>query len=419
MKAILLIGIFLCVSEFGFALLPVIGTNESPYGDQPTVLLISMDGFRADYFEKTETPRFHELMRQGVTASNLKPVFPSVTFVNHYTIVTGLYSENHGIVNNSMWEPKTQRTFEISNLKEVNQSDWWEGEPIWVTAEKQGLKTASMFWVGSSTEINGYRPTYWFPYDESLPRSKRIQQVLDWLDLPKEKRPAFVTLYFEDADSAGHAHGPESKEVREAIKNLDSSIGELVDGLKARGIDKKIHLVLVSDHGMVQVQRNHRIRIRDYVKGDEAKIVGKGALALVWPKGDLQTKAILERTQKNPGSFRVFSKENMPIPYHYSKHPRISPLVFVANSGWYLDTGILPSFKPGVFGLHGYDNSLPEMQAIFLASGPRFPKNNKVGEILNVDIYSLIADLLGIKPALTDGRLDRISKTLGVVPNNQ
>lgn len=398
-----------------FALLPIIGPAEITNREISTVILVSMDGFRADYWEKVETPRFHELMKYGVLASNLKPVFPSVTFVNHYSIVTGLYAEHHGIVNNTMWDPNTGRKFEISDTKEVNRSEWWQGEPIWVTAEKQGVKTASMFWVGSSAEIGGYRPTYWFNYDASFARSKRVQQVLEWLDYPKDKKPNFITLYFEDVDEAGHAYGPDSDQVKRTIKDLDSSLGELWDGIKARGLQDKVAMILVSDHGMAKVEKKNRIRINDYVKKSEAKVVGKGALSLVWPNSVVDSDLILERVKKAPGKFTVLRKEKMPEEFHYANHPRISPLVFSAHLGWYIDTGVFPSIKPKVFGLHGYDNSLPEMQAVFLAIGPRFPKNRKVGPVLNVDIYSLIAELIKVLPAKTDGKLSRIADTVGLL----
>lgn len=415
MRTLLLLWGLVFLAGEASALLPVLDANKNKSSVSGPVILVSMDGFRADYWDKTETPRFHELMRQGVRASNLKPIFPSVTFVNHYSIVTGLFSENHGIVNNSMWDPETQRKFEISDSKEINRSEWWEGEPIWVTAEKQGLKTGSMFWVGSSAEIKGTRPTYWFPYDRSMSRSKRVRQVLDWIDLPVDKRPRFITLYFEDADEAGHAYGPDSDQVKQAIKDLDKSIGELWDGLKARGIQNEVTLILLSDHGMARVERKNRIRLVNYVKSHEARVVGKGALSLVWPKSKKESELVLERVKKNPGPFIVYEKEKMPQQLHYSRHRRIAPLVFLANLGWYLDTSFLPSIRPKVFGLHGYDNSFPEMQAAFLAVGPAFPKNRSVGEVINVDVYALLANLLKIEPAATDGKLERISDTLSLI----
>lgn len=403
--------IFFLASHLSYALLPLIEGNEP---NLSSVILVSMDGFRSDYWDKCETPHFHELMKRGVLASHLKPVFPSVTFVNHFTLVTGLFAENHGIVNNSMWDPLSDKTFEINDSKAVNQSEWWEGEPIWVTAEKQGVITASMFWVGSSAEIQGKRPTYWNTYDSSLSKKQRVETVLSWLDLPREKKPQFITLYFEDTDEAGHRYGPDSQEVIQAIKNLDEAIGLLTDGIKKRGIEKETTVILVSDHGMSSVERGHRVNLKNYILPNEARIVGKGAIAFVWPKGKVEEKNILERIRKNPGAFAVYSKQNIPARFHFSKHRRIAPLIFSANEGWYLEANLLPSVKPAVFGLHGYDNILPHMQAVFLAVGPEFPKGKKVGEVQNVDIYPLLAHLLKIKPAPTDGDFGRVSNVLGL-----
>lgn len=410
MKKVFLFFVFLVYITGSFALLPIL---SPPEGAPPTVILISMDGFRSDYWNRGKTPHFHELIKRGTLADHLKPVFPSVTFTNHYSLVTGLFAENHGIVNNSMWDPVIRKSFEIHNADAaVDQSVWWEGEPVWVTAERQGKRTASMFWVGSSAEINGTRPTYWMPYDQAFPKQKRIEKVLEWLDLPLEKRPQFITLYFEDTDLAGHRYGPDSEEVTQAIKELDDSLGLLVAGLKIRGLQKSTTLILVSDHGMASVKRSDRLLLNDYVKPNEAKVVGNGALVFVWPASKQAELAILKKVDKKPGPFQLLLKEKMPERFHFSKHRRISPLVFLANEGWYWETGLLPSIKPAVFGMHGYDNISPRMQAIFLAVGPNFNENKKVGEVENIDIYSLLAHLLKLRPANTDGSYQRIERVL-------
>ena len=389
-------------------------SKSSKNFDKPTVILVSMDGFRADYFARTETPNFSSFIKNGVKASNLEPVFPSVTFVNHYTIVTGLLPAHHGIVNNSMWDPKTQRGFEVGDPNEVDQPEWWEGEPIWVTAEKQDVRSATMFWVGSSAEIAGKRPSYWMPYDKNLSKQKRVEKVLEWLDLPKEKRPRLITLYFEDADEAGHQYGPDSLKVIEAIRELDRAFGLLMQGIQSRGLEKSIYILLVSDHGMAKVDRSHRIMTRDYVKSDEAKIVGKGALSMVWPRGSVQQSTILSRVEKSSKHFRVLNSEAMEKNYQYFGHRRIAPFIFLAEPGWYFDTSLVPSIKPSEFGLHGYDNQIQDMQAVFVANGPGFLPGTQVGEVKNIDLYELIAYLLKIRPAKNDGNLNRISSTLNL-----
>jgi predicted AlkP superfamily pyrophosphatase or phosphodiesterase len=237
---------------------------------------------------------------------------------------------------------------------------------------------------------------------------------LSWLDLPQEKRPRFITLYFEDTDEAGHRYGPDSKNVIQAIKNLDDALGLLTAGIKKRGIENETTVILVSDHGMSSVERSHRVNLKNYILSSEARVVGKGAIAFVWPKGKAEEKNILERIRKKPGAFSIYTKENIPARYHFSRHRRIPPLIFLAKEGWYLEDSLVPPLKPSVFGLHGYDNSLSNMQAVFLAVGPEFPKGKKVGEVQNIDIYPLLAHLLKIKAETTDGDFGRVSNVLGL-----
>lgn len=271
-----IVFLLVCLSSsVALALLPLLTAETSK---RPTVIVVSMDGFRADYFNKVKTPEFEKFISSSTQASHLKPVFPSVTFVNHYSIVTGLLPEHHGIVNNSMWDPVTKREFEIGNTQEVDRSEWWEGEPIWVTAEKQKVKTATMFWVGSSAEIAGYRPTYWLPYNQSLTKEKRVEQVLKWLDLPQDQRPQLITLYFEDADSAGHQYGPDSPKINEAIRRLDKAIGQLMEGLKARDLEKDTYVILLSDHGMARVERGHRLILKTMSSPTRQELSEKGLL---------------------------------------------------------------------------------------------------------------------------------------------
>jgi predicted AlkP superfamily pyrophosphatase or phosphodiesterase len=227
---LLVISLFVC----GF-----LNTKQAPQvidNLKPTVILISFDGFRWNYFDKVSTPNLNRLSETGVKAKRLIPSFPTKTFPNHYTIVTGLFPENHGIIANKMYDPKLNATFSLGDRKSVEDSRWWGGEPIWVTAEKQGQTSAILFWPGSETEIKGIRPTYWQKYDQSLAYDKRVQQALDWLDLPVAQRPTLIALYFDAPDTQGHSYGPDSPEVKNAIRKVDTTIGILLQGLKQRGI---------------------------------------------------------------------------------------------------------------------------------------------------------------------------------------
>jgi len=211
-----------------FPAILLVAQSNSPANLKPTVILISIDGFRFDYPEKAETPNLHSVIASGVRADGLIPQFPTLTFPNHYAIVTGLLPAHNGIVANTMYDPALHALFKMTDHAQVTDSRWWGGEPIWVTAEKQGQKAATMFWPGSEAEIEGIHPTYWLPYDKEKSNAERVKQVLDWLDLPASQRPTLLTLYFDEVDHAGHDHGPNSTEVNNAIRDVDTAIGLLM-----------------------------------------------------------------------------------------------------------------------------------------------------------------------------------------------
>ncbi|MGH2568346.1 MAG: ectonucleotide pyrophosphatase/phosphodiesterase, partial [Bacteroidota bacterium] len=250
---------------------------------QPTVLLISYDGFRYDYFEKAQTPNFDRIIREGVKAQWLIPQFPTKTFPNHYTIVTGLRPENHGLVANTMYDPLFDASFGLSNAEAVRDGRWYGGEPLWVTAEQQGQTAATYFWPGSEAEIKGTLPTYRKQYRHETPDSQRVAEVLGWLDRPREQRPTFITLYFSTTDDVGHRVGPDSSAIADAIRRVDAVTGYLLEGLQERGILDRVDIILVSDHGMSQLSGDRLIFIDDYTDSSEVKIVDRSPIAQLWP----------------------------------------------------------------------------------------------------------------------------------------
>ena len=221
----------------------IIVFSHCSYQKESPLILISLDGFRYDYLEKANTPNLDYLVNNGVKAKGLIPVFPSKTFPNHFTTVTGLYTENHGIIANNMYDPEFDASFSMGNQEAVQDGRWWGGEPIWITAEKQGKTSATYFWPGSEAEYEGMRATYWKKYDDRVSNTDRVQQILSWLDLPENERPAFFTLYFSDTDYFGHRYGPDSPEVVKAITHLDSTMGLLLDGLETRNIKDKVNII--------------------------------------------------------------------------------------------------------------------------------------------------------------------------------
>ncbi len=387
-------------------------------GLRPTVILISLDGFRSDYLEKYEPPNLRALARDGVQAKWMIPAFPTKTFPNHYTIATGLYPQNHGIVENSVFDKGFNATFTMGNRVEVQNGRWWLGEPIWVTAEKQGQRAAPYFLPGSEAEIAGTRPTYWKAYDEKASNEARVDQILSWLDLPPGERPTFLSLYFSDVDSAGHDFSPDSIETRDAVLKVDSDLGRLIAGLKARGILALINLIIVSDHGMATQDPTNAIILDELFDTHLAeKVLWTGELVSIFPK-DGRERAVYETLKARlPQQAKVYRKTEMPARFHYSNSPRIAPLLVLPDEGWVLTTRKRFEEKTedrmnGLRGGHGYDNELDSMRAIFIAHGSAFKKGAVIEPFENVHVYNVMTRILGLTPALNDGNDTAVTAAL-------
>ncbi len=391
------------VSSCSFFLQP---TKES---ERHPLIVISFDGFRWDYLDKAPTPNMDALVKTGVKTTGLKPIFPSKTFPNHYTIVTGLYAEHHGLVSNTMYDPVFNAYYRIRDRKAVSDARWYDGEPIWVTAQKQGLVTASYFWVGTEAPIQGMHPTYWFPYDGSVPNRKRIQQAVAWLKLPPDKRPALILLYFSDTDTWGHRKGPDSPEVRQAIMQMDSLVGMLVDSLKAMNIFEKTNLMIVSDHGMTQLSPDRVILLDDYISLDSIEVVDWSPVLAIRPTL-MDTETIYRRLKNAHPHLHIYKKAEIPERFHYRNNRRIMPIIGIADEGWSITSRAYFERNRERYtgGNHGYDNDLPNMRAIFIAHGPDFKNGFRYKTIGNIHLYPLMAHLLGIQPAPSDGTLDSV-----------
>ncbi len=346
-------------------------------------------------------------MRRGVRAENLIPSFPTKTFPNHYTIVTGLYPGHHGMVANTVRDPATGRTFVRTNVAEVRDPMWWGGEPIWVTAQRNGRTAAAMFWPGSEAPIGGILPRYWKPYDAGFPPEQRVDQVLQWLDLPPGDRPALINLYFSDVDSAGHDYGPDSREVQDAIERVDGYLGRLFRGLEQRGIATDVNVIVLSDHGMAAVDRTRVVVLDDYVAAGDVDVVDiNPTLGIVAAAG--KDEAVYASLVRAHPRLRVFRPKTTPEEWHFRDHPRIPPIVGVADEGWQVlrratMNQILSGTIPGERGNHGYDPALMSMRGLFVAAGPAFKSAATVPAFQNIHIYNLLADVLGVPPALNDG----------------
>lgn len=365
----------------------------------PNVILISIDGFRADYLQRGATPVLAQLAAEGASGP-MKPSFPSVTFPNHYTLVTGLHPDHHGIVGNNMVDAELGR-FSLGNKQAVTDRRWWDqGEPIWVSAERQGVKTATMFWPGSEADIRGVRPSYWTPFDQSMPGDARVDQVLTWLDLPAAQRPALTTLYFDIVDTMGHHHGPDAPQTLEATRSVDASIGRLVEGLKARGLYENTILVVVSDHGMAATSPDRVTVLDDIVDPEAVQIVYGGAVTFLNPVAGHEAEVEQALLGSRP-HLDCWRKSEIPARFILGSNPRVPAIVCASEPGWLLATRARPVTKPG--GAHGYDNAAPEMQAIFIAHGLGVIAGRRLENLDSVDVQPFLARLLGVSAPHGDG----------------
>jgi len=371
-----------------------------------SILLISLDGVRPDYLGRGDTPNLDRLADAGVRAEWMQSVYPSLTFPNHYSMVTGLYPDRHGIVHNSMRDATLGR-FTLSNREAVSDGRWWGGEPIWVTAERAGLPTATLSWPGSEAEILGVRPSRWSVFDGARPMLERVQTVLGWLSEPDATRPRLATLYFEHPDSAGHHYGPHSPEVRAAMREVDAAIGTLIDGLETRNVLDQVNIIIVSDHGMAEVPVSQIIATEDMVPTGKAEIVSAGQVVGVRPHPG-QEEVVAELMVGTHAQYACWRKGELPARWHYGQHSRIPAIVCQMHEGW----DALPrrfveerQASGQVRGSHGFDPALESMRAIFIAHGPAFRQRVRVPAFENVNIQPLLLHLLELPPMPTDGAL--------------
>jgi predicted AlkP superfamily pyrophosphatase or phosphodiesterase len=385
------------------ALAVALGAAQAP---QAVLVLVSLDGWRWDYHTRAPVPNLRALMARGVRAEGLIPSFPTKTFPNHYTLVTGLYPGHHGVVGNSMRDPRTGRAFAMQDRSEVGSGMWWGGEPIWNTIQRAGGRTAPMFWPGSEAPIGGLRPTHWTPYDHRRPNDDRVDQVLEWLGDPQD-RPTFLTLYFSDVDSVGHSYGPESLELTRALERLDAVLGRLVRGIDRLGLTGTVNLVVTADHGMVETSRQRVVIVDELVTGADGEIADLNPTLGVWPHAGRED-ALYRRLAGAHPRLTVYRRSDTPAHWHFRDHERVPPIVGVMDEGWSImrRAAVADAFGRSprrVGGNHGYDPRARSMQALFVAAGPAFRAGAVVPPFENVHVYTAMCLALGITPARHDG----------------
>ncbi|XP_019615525.1 PREDICTED: venom phosphodiesterase 2-like [Branchiostoma belcheri] len=388
---------------------------------KPPVLLISLDGFKAEYLLRDITPTIGRMARCGVHAPYMYAQFPTVTFPNHYTIVTGLYGESNGIAENNMYDPVFNTSFCLG-CNESFVPAWWGGEPLWNTVQKQGKRSGTFFWPGSDVSVDGMYPDYYRRYDGSVPYEDRVNQVLEWLDLPENTRPSFMTLYFSAVDTTGHIYGPDSKEIREALKEIDCTMAQLMDGLAERDLLGCINIITVADHGMADTSCDRVVRLDKLTDTNEMHIYS-GSVGRIRPlRPDIDNTfdpiAVADSLTCSSPHMTVYNKRDLPKRFHFANNRRIEDVIISVEDKWLVARGAEDHYATErcAGGTHGYDNEYRSMHALFVAHGPAFKQNTESPPFQNIELYDLMADLVGVTPAPNNGTRGSLNHILRQPP---
>lgn len=377
-----------------FCCLLTVGCRPSDTASERYVVVLSMDGFRSDYPERAHTPTLDSLGQAGVKAA-FRPSYPSVTFPNHYSMATGLHPDHHGIISNSFYDAALDSVYTMR----CDDPRFFGGEPIWNTAERQGVRTAAFYWVGSEIALPSGQPSTWKKFDSSVPFPARADSVIAWLQRPEAERPHLIMWYFEEPDHTGHLCTPDSSATLRMVEHVDSVLGYFFDRARTLDIFDKIDFLVVSDHGMATYTPEESVNLIDYLPRDSFRYVFEGVPTLLYPKAGYADKAY--EILKTVPNVTVWRKDEIPEKFVYGKNPRVPELVVAPNIGTYVVFRENPRAYSG--GAHGYDNFTPEMEAIFYAAGPSFKQGVELPAMANVNLYLIIARLLGIEPAPNDG----------------
>lgn len=389
--------------------------NSVEAQSKPYVIMISTDGFRYDYAKKYNAENLLKLSGNGVKAEAMIPSYPSITFPNHWSLITGMYPAHHGLIDNFFYDYKRKETYAMSNKKNAEDGSWYGGIPLWGLAEKQGLVSASLMWVGSASDAGGMRPTYYYPYHEKFTPSEKVKKVVNWLKLPEDKRPHFISLYFPEVDGSGHHYGPDTKETETAVHLIDQAIGELVQKVNDLGL-KDVNFVFVSDHGMIKVDGGTPLEIPAILfDKNRFDFYNSQTLLRVFVKNPDEVKSVYKELKANKtDDYEVYLDKKLPKYLHFAtkddQYKRIGQILLLPKAPKiFLEKG-----KKTSVGKHGYNpRTVPEMKATFYAWGPEFKNNLVIDEFANVNVYPLVADILGLKiDQPIDGKIKVLKKIL-------
>jgi predicted AlkP superfamily pyrophosphatase or phosphodiesterase len=405
-QSLLLILMLFCLTGFGQVPMPVIDTvqkvipgrkNSTQQQNKPYVILISADGYRWDYTDKYNAENLKKLRAQGVAAESMVPSYPSVTFPNHYAMVSGLYPSHSGLVNNTFYDKGRNDSYSMGAKTKVADGSWYGGTPLWVLAEQQKMLAASFYWVASEAAIKDTRPTYYYVYNEKINIHNRIQAVVNWLKLPAAERPHLITFYFPQVDHAGHLNGPDAEQTAHEVHFVDSAVNELNKAVKTTGLD--VNFIFVSDHGMTRVDNQNTISVPAAIDTAKFKISGDGILVELYAKDKTAIQSTYKELTKEAKDYKVYLKTNVPAKLHYGAtddwHNRIGDILLIPEWPKVFNLNNRKTTNPG---WHGYDPTVvKDMHATFYAWGPAFKKGLNISSFQNVDVYNLVSNVLGLK----------------------
>lgn len=389
--------------------------NSTEAQSKPYVIMISTDGFRYDYAKKYNAENLLRLSNSGVQAKAMIPSYPSITFPNHWSLITGLYPSHHGLIDNFFYDYKRKEMYAMSNKKNAEDGSWYGGTPLWGLAEKQGIVSASLMWVGSASDAGGMRPSYYYPYHEKFTPSQKVEKVVNWLKLPENTRPHFISLYFPEVDGSGHHYGPDTQETENAVHLIDQAIGDLVQKVNALGL-KNVNFIFVSDHGMIKVDGGTPLEIPALLfDKNRFDFYNSQTLLRVYVKNPDEVKSVYRQLKAaKTDDYEVYLDKKLPKYLHFAtrddRYDRIGQILLIPKAPKiFLEKG-----KKTSVGKHGYNpRTVPEMKATFYAWGPEFKNNMIIDEFANVNVYPLVADILGLKTDRPiDGKLKVLKATL-------
>jgi predicted AlkP superfamily pyrophosphatase or phosphodiesterase len=397
----------------------LIGTSSNAQKkNAPYVIMVSFDGFRYDYVKNFNPPNFKKFIAKGSQAEALIPSFPSKTFPNHYTLVTGLNPGNHGLVDNTFYDPARKEIYKMSDKVKVADPYYYGGLPLWELAKRNGMKSASYFWVGTEMTEESRRPDYYFSFDDKVDPQKRVDQVIDWLKLPEAERPHMITLYFSFPDHEGHSFGPSSEETRHAVLRADTLLGNLMKGVTATNLP--VNVILVSDHGMHEliVEESTYIFIDELIdrKNRHVKLVNGGTQTHLYISDKHKRDSVYDVLKKNEKNYTVLKKEDYPARWYYNNSDRVGDLMVLAKPHHYIREGsrerFLKSPKIGSKeGAHGYDPAeVTDVRGIFYAQGPNIKSGITLEPFQNIHVYPLVAKILGLPLPVIDGKEEVLLK---------